>query len=566
MRERPRTSWLTRLGIAILFAVLSGYVVWPMLASLGQTFGADPGALPGGGQAFTSEHWRHALQGENLRAVGASVGLSLISTLLAGVAGSLLAVFFTRWEFPGRSLYAAAAFLPLTLPPLVGVFAFWRLLSETGIVSRFLFARFGIRFSLERGWAGVYLVHGYSFSVYFYMLLSAAIRAWDASTFEAARNLGASRVRVLCRVAVPQLAPALIGASLLVFMASMASFSAPWIYVNGRDVLTLNIFRAINDQPPHTGQAAILSLFMTAASFLFLVALLWWNARTKHYSTGKGVAPRPIRPVSRAMRMALCALGACLTLLLATPHLYILLESFVKSGTWFLEVFPPRYTLENYTAIFRDPDFLRPVAVSLKASAAAAAGVAAFGLLASWLIVRRRFVGRKAAMLLVMLPWALPGTVIALNLLQAFNRPSVLTFGARLYGTVAILALAYFIRYIPLTYGSATASLETLDPNLELAALNLGASPGRTLWSVTLPLVAPGLFAGALLVFVTALGEFVSSILLYVTDTMPIAVKIYSLLRVRYEMAAAYSVLLTGLILLTLIVSSRFSKRGAAPF
>ncbi|MCX7013167.1 MAG: ABC transporter permease subunit, partial [Candidatus Sumerlaeota bacterium] len=149
---------------------------------------------------------------------------------------------------------------------------------------------------------------------------------------------------------------------------------------------------------------------------------------------------------------------------------------------------------------------------------------------------------------------------------QAFNRPSALTFGARLYGTVAILALAYFIRYIPLTYRSTTASLETLDPNLELAALNLGATPKRTLWTVVLPLVAPGLFAGALLVFVTALGEFVSSILLYVTDTMPIAVKIYNLLRVRYEMAAAYSVLLTGLILLTLIVSSRFSKRGAAPF
>jgi iron(III) transport system permease protein len=270
-----------------------------------------------------------------------------------------------------------------------------------------------------------------------------------------------------------------------------------------------------------------------------------------------------VRVVSRRARAALSALGALVTLLLAAPHLHIALESFIKPGAWFLEVLPPRYTLENYAAIFRDPGFLRPVAVSLKACGAAAGATAGFGLLGAWLIARRRFPGRRLAAMLIMLPWALPGTVVAINLLQAFDRPSFLTLGTRIHGTIAILALAYFIRYIPLTYRSTLASIETLDPNLELAALNLGATPKRTLLAVTLPLVAPGLFAGTLLVFVTALGEFVSSVLLCVSETMPIAVKIYDLLRVRYEMAAAYSVLLMGLILLTLVFSSKVLKTGA---
>ncbi|OPZ20103.1 MAG: Molybdenum transport system permease protein ModB [candidate division BRC1 bacterium ADurb.BinA364] len=559
-RMRRAANWPYRLSVALLFLILGGYIVWPMLSVLAQTFLTNPGELPDGARAFTWEHWRQALKPSNLRALGASLVLSAVSTALAAALGGALAALYSRWDFPGRSVCVAAAMLPLTLPPLVGVFAFWRMLNETGLIPRVLFDWFGVRFSLERGWAGVYLVHGYSFSVYFFIMLSAAIGGLDGSTFEAARNLGASRARVFFRVALPQLKPALVGGAILVFMTSMASFTAPYIYVNARDVLTLNIVRAFENN--RAGEASILCLFMTASSFVLLWAMMAWTERTKHYSANKGAAPRPRRVVAKPARIALAALGATISLLLAAPHLYIALESFVRPGTWFLQTFPPAYTLDNYKEIFRQPDFLRPAFVSLKASAAAALGVAGFGLLAAWLVARKRFPGRAAAAILAMLPWALPGTVIAINLLEAFARPSIWTFGSRLHGTVAILALAYFIRYIPLAYRSTLASLEAMDPNLELAAMNLGASRARTLGRVTVPLIAPGLLAGTLLAFVTALGEFVSSILLYVSETMPISVRIYDLLRQGYEKAAAYSVLLMLLIAAALVFSAKALKTG----
>ncbi len=200
-----------------------------------------------------------------------------------------------------------------------------------------------------------------------------------------------------------------------------------------------------------------------------------------------------------------------------------------------------------------------------KAAAIATTAVAAFGLLAAWMTARKRFIGRRMVMALVMLPWALPGTVIAINLLGAFSKPSILTAGQRIYGTIAILTLAYFVRYIPLTYRSTLASIETMDPGLEEAARSLGASRARTLWKITLPLIAPGLLSGTLLVFVTALGAFVSSILL-AAQAQPISVHIYGLLRVRYELAAAYSALLMALILVTLAASSKLFKTGGVRF
>ena len=166
--------------------------------------------------------------------------------------------------------------------------------------------------------------------------------------------------------------------------------------------------------------------------------------------------------------------------------------------------------------------------------------------------------------LLTALPFAIPGTVIAVNLIVAFNESGPLSFGQVLVGTFWILPLAYFVRHIPLVVRATTASLERYDDRLSEASADLGAPFRTTFRRVVLPLVGPGIVAGTLLTLVTALGEFVSSILLYIYGNRPISVEILAQLRLfNFGAAAAYSVFLMLLIGAVTVLASRLGGRGA---
>ncbi|HEX6641587.1 MAG TPA: ABC transporter permease subunit, partial [Thermoanaerobaculia bacterium] len=245
------------------------------------------------------------------------------------------------------------------------------------------------------------------------------------------------------------------------------------------------------------------------------------------------------------------------------PHLTVLLMSFVPPGTWTVETFPPEYSTESYHALATSPQLLTPIVNSLRMATIATLAnvVLAFGV--AWLIVRTRFRGRTLLGALIALPWALPGTVIAIALASTFSANQPWAGRFLLVGTFWILPLAYFIRNIPLVTRGAIASFRQLDPSLEEAAASLGATWRTTARRVVLPLVLPGLAAGTVLAFVTALGEFVSSILLYSHSTRPISIEILSQLR-AYDLgaAAAYGMLLIALMTLSFIVGFRGVSGG----
>jgi iron(III) transport system permease protein len=186
-----------------------------------------------------------------------------------------------------------------------------------------------------------------------------------------------------------------------------------------------------------------------------------------------------------------------------------------------------------------------------------------FAFAAAYLLARTRVRGKAAVSGLVALPWALPGTVLAVALASTFsvNRPLAGRFV--LVGTFAILPLAYFIRNIPLVTRAALSSFRQVDPSLEEAAASLGAGPATAMRRVVLPLVLPGLAAGALLAFVTALGEFVASILLYTNRTRPISIEMLSQLRAfDFGGASAYGVLLIVLVALVFATGYRNVAEG----
>lgn len=552
------TIRLPRSALALLplgFVIL-GYIIYPSLTVTWESlFREGRFTLQNYADFFSLE------QTSYLEGLFNSVWISIGSVVLAALIGVPLALIFSTYDFPGRSVFASLATLPIVLPPLVGVISFLFLYSESGIAPRLIQAAFGldeVPFALNGVWA-ILLVHGYTMYVFFYLFTSAALKGIDPSVDEAALNLGASQWFRFRTVTLPLLTPALGGAALLVFMTSMNSFSAPFIFGGGFRVLSLGIYNAkLNgDMPMAVTQTVVLSGF----SIGFLLWMRYYEGRRQYAMSVKGVAARR-REVQRPwLRFLIGGVGILLVTILLLPHLTILLLSFVKDGTWTHQILPTVYTTENYGRLFEESTVWEPIRNSINMSLIATVFDLTMGVAAAYLVVKGKFRGRRLLDALVMIPWALPGTVVAINLIVAFSQPTPFSFGQALVGTYWLLPLAYFLRHLPIIFRASSAAFEQLDDSLEEAARNLGAGWFYTFRRVTLPLIAPGVLAGALLAFVTALGEFVASILLYVYGNRPISVEILSQLR-QFNMgsAAAYGMLLLILVSVVLLASNALSK------
>ena len=537
-RPRRRPAWPAVL-LALLLAWLVGY---PLLMTVLQSLGVA--GVRGGG--FTFAHYAaFAARSDEWLALWRSLWISVASVALAAAVGVPLGFVFERTEFPGRRLLGALIALPVALPPLVGVIAFLFLYGESGFVSRAVQALLGLEEPPWRlGGAGaILLVHAYSMYVYFYLFTRAGLARLDAALLEAAVSLGAGRARTLARVTLPLLRPALAGAALLTFMTALASFSAPYIFGGGFRVMTTQIvFSRLNGEDAMS-RVETVTLALVALAGLWVLQKVSPPAATA--GAVRGVAPARRRVASRGGRAAAAAAGWGLAAILLLPHATLVLISLVPPGTWTVEALPPVLDLSNYRALAAEPERLRPVFNSLWMAAVATLAAVALGLAAARAALARGGRLGRALEGLIALPWAIPGTVFAVALATTFsaNQPWLGRFV--LIGTPWILPLAYLVRDLPMTGRAALAGLGQLDPALEEAAASLGAGPWRTLGRVVLPLVRPAIAAGASLAFITALGDFIVSIVLYTYSTRPISIEILSSLRLQeLGVAGVYGVLL----------------------
>jgi iron(III) transport system permease protein len=495
-------------------------------------------------------------------ALWGSLWISVASVGLAGMIGIPLAVLVTRYDFPGRRMLAGVIALPAVLPPLVGVVAFLFLYGESGFVARAVQALFRLDEAPWRleGATAVLLVHAYSMYVYFYLFTRAALLSLDGSMLEAAASLGAGRWRTIRRVVFPALKPALAAGALLTFMTSLASFSAPYVFGGGFRVMTTQIVSTRLN-----GETALAMVETVSLTLLALLALVVFRGAERDLGGSKGTPPAPARLRSAWLRRGIATLAWGLGIVLLLPHLTLLVVSFVPLGTWTTEAVPPAWTLANYATLVRDPVRLRPLLNSLWLATAATVASVAISILAAALVVRRRVRGRRLLEGLLALPWAVPGTVFAIALATAFSLHAPWTGRVILVGTIWILPLAYLVRNLPLTSRATLAGFRGLDPSLDEAAASLGAGRWRTLRTVTVPLLRPSLVAGATLAFVTALGDFVTSIVLYTYDTRPISLELLGSLRqADVGVAAAYGVVLMAVSALVFALGTGRGGSGIA--
>jgi iron(III) transport system permease protein len=501
-----------------------------------------------------------------LESIFASVGISVLTVLFCAGVGIPLAFLFERYAFPARRVFAMLAALPLVLPPLVGTIAFIFLCGESGILARFAQSVFRLENSpwTLRGWPALLLFHTYTMYPFFYMLTAAGLTRIDASLAEAGRSLGAGRMRVLTRVVLPQLTPSLIAAALLTFMTSMASFSAPLLFGGGVRVLTLEIYtaRQRGDMTMALTETVILAVISLAA----LVVFQRYEGTRKFAAAAMKGAVRSRKQVAAGRTRVVAVLcGIIFSLVLVLPVATLMLVSFAREEGWTTQTLPPDYTLQNYASIFSEPSSVQIFVNSLSMAAIAAGAALVWSLCVAVLIARKG--GRHWKRLLswlILVPWALPGTVVAVSIAEAYGSPSPLTGSFILVGTFWILPVVYFLRFMPLVVRAVQASMEQIDAALEEAASGLGARAWRRFTRVTLPLVWPGAVAGSLLAFVIALGEYVASVLVFVPTNRPISIAIASELRdFNLGTAAAYGVVLMVMIGLIMMVATRLERLRA---
>ncbi|MBU8791747.1 iron ABC transporter permease [Oceanobacillus caeni] len=539
-----------------IILVLVGYVLYPSIETMIESFKRNG--------TFSLENYQDFF-GEkanaNLEALWNSVWISLLSVFFSALIGIPLAYIFNRYDFPGRKFFSSIAIMPIVLPSLVGVMAFMYLYGEAGLIPNMikdLFRLSEVPFSIG-GISGILIVHAYTMYPYFYMTTSSALNNIDPSLEESAYNLGANRFEVFWKITFPLLTPGLVAASLLVFMVSMASFSAPFLLAGGFRVLSLQIY--FSKMNGDLEMAATQSIILTVVSISFLLFMRWYQNRRDYRMASKGIGAHRSEVNNPFLKWCMVTIGILAMIILLLPHATLFILSLVPEGGWTWQTYPQIFNLDNYRLLFDDPNIWDPVRNSLIMSFIACIGVFVFGIITSYALVKRKFVGKNLLDILVMIPWVLPATVVGMNMILAFNKASIFSFGHILVGTFWILPLAYFVRFIPLVVRSTTAVLEQMDDSIEEAAQNLGAKWFYTFRRVVIPIIMPGVLSGTLLAFVQAVGEFPTSVLLYTLGNRPISIEIMNQLRMfNMGQAAAYGMIQVGLIAIVMIISSKFFK------
>ena len=515
------------MGGAILSLVI--LVVLPLLSLLfGSVRGEQGLNLENFGEVFSGRLYRQALI--NSLILGAWTGLFSL------VIGVVLAWAVSRSDVPGKTLIQITASLSYLSPPFLTAIAFVYLFSpNAGLINVLMRDVFGLPwltfniFSMT-GLVLVTVLHTFPFV---YLLASSALQSVDASYEEAAQILGASKLRTAISVTAPLVAPAILSGTLLAFVNAIALFGSQAIIgLPGRIVTLPTRIYALFDYPPEYGLASALSLIFVVITVAALYLQRAFLARRSFVTVaGKGARPQ-LMPLGPARWLLFgFAVFAFLVAVIA-PYSTLIAVSFSKS--WGL-AFWKGLTLANYKFILVDYNVTqRAILNSLMLATIAATIAVLLGAVIGWIDLRTRIPGRKLLDYAALIPLGLPGIVVAVALMQFWLRVPYIT----LYGTLAILLLAYVGRYIPLGVRAANTSLRQIDPSLEESAQILGASWATTMREVTLPLIRPGLFAGWLLVFVPVIQELSASILLFSSSSITLAVAVYNL----YETGAVEKV------------------------
>ncbi len=549
----PRRDWLPWVVGGLTILALVAFLIYPILKTV-------LGAFVRQGNAQTLANWtfynfeRFLVAATYQSAVRNSILVSVLTTVAATVLALPAAYAVARIRMPLRNLLLAMSVIPLVAPPFIGAYSWIQLLGRSGIVTQYVSEWFGLQLPPIYGLFGIVLALSLSFFPYVFLIVQGALAAGDPFIEESAHVMGASRWRILKTVTLPLVTPAIAAAAMIVFIKALGNFGVPAILGGEMYVLPTLIYFQVHGFFNLNGASAI--ALVNALITLVAILVLARINRRRRFVTVTGVTRRSAQLENLGARIFANAYVWTLMVLALIPQIMVVWSSFAER--WAGTTFPTQYGLDNYRQVFGD--LFQPIQNSLVLAGAATVMVVIFGTLLAYTSVRHRFVGKWALDLTVMLPFVLPGVVTGVAFLVTFNDGWLV-----LTGTGTILVLAYFVRRIAYVFRSVSASISQVDPKMEEASTVCGATWGRTMRKVTVPLVAPGILAGAVIVFATLISEMSVTILLYSASWKTIAVAIYERLASN-EMpsAAAIGSVTIVLTLVLVFAASRLIGRSMA--
>ncbi len=497
------------------------------------------------GRGLSLEHFRDAYASVGLAAMaGNSLWFAAGASLVAGLTGTALAFVVVRTDLPCRRLVFAGALVPLIVPGVLYTISWVFLASgRIGLLRGLLPAGLDV-FSLP----GMMLVEGLHLSPLVFLLMAAAMRSMDPALEEAALMSGAGPATVVRRVTLPLMAPALYASLLVMTVRALESFEVPTLLgiPGGIWVFTSRIWKSLDTFPPQLGQAGAYAVSLLVVTSLAMLVYSRLGRAGARHETVSGRGARPWRwPLGR-WRMAVTGLTAVYLLFAAAVPVAMLLYASLQPF-----YSPPSLkglstlTLDSYGAVLK-PATVRAFANSLILAAGTATAVMVVMGVAAWFVVRGPRRGRWLVDNVTALPLVIPGLVVGVALLFVYLRVPL-----PIYGTLWILFVAYFTRFMPYGMRYAVTSMQQIGPEAEEAAQMSGASWSQTFRRVTLPLLLPGLVAGWIYVVIVSMRELSSSIILYSPSSEVLPVRIF----VLYEGGQFTELAALGIVMVLVLVA-----------
>jgi iron(III) transport system permease protein len=552
-----RTSLaLVILGAAVL--LLGIFVVYPMGMMVLQSFVCD-------GKPSLLNYAAALRQPGNLIALRHTLEISIGSMIGSTILGTLAAWVVARTDLPGRSVLRTAFVFPFLIPPFVGALAWRQLLGPVGYLSKIYQTLTGVDAVPWNiyGAGGIVLVmmmHSYPLV---YITALGGLERMNPELEEAAQSSGAKIFRVMRDVTLPLMAPAILAGAVLVFTTEIANFGIPAVlgYSENYFVLTTKIYQAVTKSfanPNALATAAALSMVLAVIAAGGIIAQrLILRGREYAVLSGKSMQPNLVRLGAHKVWILPAAWGmVCVTSI--APVLAILVTSLIRAYG-----LPPtldNLTLQNFAQVlFMNAAARRGLVNSLLLAAAAATLIAFLGAFIAYILVRTRLRGRVVLDFLAAMPYAVPGTVVALAMILAWLKPLPFT-RIVLYNTIWILLIAYVARYLTFGVRSTAGSLQQVHPSLEEAARICGANWLQSFRDVLFPLITPGLFAGWFLVFMPSLRELTVSILLWSAGNETVGVMVFNLQEDGHiTLCAALAMMMLALLVTANVITRRLT-------
>lgn len=517
------------MGFAILglFVMVAIFVAYPLLEAIRLTFVQNGG--------FSLAIWKEILSPRYLVALWGSVRLGLWTASFSTIIGFLFAFLIERTSVGGKKFISTMGTLPVISPPFSLTLSIILLFGNNGLVSRqFL----GLQNFSIYGLGGLVAVQTVGMFPIAFLTLSSVLRAIDSTVEDASLDLQASRLRTFRSITVPLAMPGILSAWLLVFTNSLADFANPLLLAGSYRVLSTEAYMEVTGRN-NLGGGAALSLLLLLPTLTAFFAQRYWVTRKSFVTVTGKPSTRLTELATPPVRIALTTfVSICIVLILA---LYgtIVAGCFVKN--WGIDY---SFTLENIGEALSRGGKAIVDTVTLSAIATPIAGIIA--MVAALVVVRRTFFGKRLLEALVMTPFAVPGTLIGIAYILAFNKLPLL-----LVGTAAIIVINYVVRELPVGLETGAASLRQIDPAIEEAAQDLGADMPTVFRTIVLPLIRPAFISSMSYTFVRSMTAVSAIIFLISARWYHLTVQIYNFSELlRFGLA---SVLATALIIIVLL-------------